>query len=702
MDNIQKHRWAVAAIVVWFHWLVNIACAQSDQIVYDDALENGWSSYGWATTLNYANASPVHSGSDSILVGCTTNYQAVSLHHAAFSTAAYTNLTFWVYVGTNTSIPLYVQATINGDGQPGVLISSLSKNAWQQVTLTWNSLNVANTTIDGFWIQAQINGVDTFYVDDVKLTAVPPPSTIHLSANANQPVRTVDQRHFGVNTATWDSFLNSTATINLLSQAGVKTLRFPGGSTADDYHWQTNSGTTSDGFAHVATNLSAQAFITVNYGSGTAQEAKAWVAYANVTNHYGFKYWEIGNENYGNWEEDTNALPNDPVTYAVHAKDYINGMKGVDPTIKIGVPVVTGEDSYANYPSESATNSVTHQVHHGWTPVLLSTMKNLGVLPDFLIYHRYDQEPGSENDASLLQSSATWTNDAADLRAQVNGYLGAPGTNVELLCTENNSVSYDPGKQSTSLVNGLFLADSFGQIVQTEFNSRLWWDLRNSQITTNNNDPSLYGWRQYGDYGVINSSTNCYPTYYVARLLQQFVRAGDQIIYATGDYPLLSVYAAKRTNGSVTLLVINKSPNSTLNGNINLAGFISATNATNFSYGMPQDNAAQSGVGSQDIARTNFTVTGTNFSVMFPPYSATVLSLPPAPPRFSLMSYPSGGHFQCQLTGQSGASYTIQESSDLATWLSLGTNYLTNGNAALVDLQSNNQGQRFYRAVWLP
>ena len=682
--------------------LAGTASAQTDQIVYDDALENGWQSYGWASNLSYTATSPVHSGTYSIMVGCTTNYQAVFLHHDAFNTLAYTNLTFWLYRGTNTTIPLNVQATVNGNAQTGVLLTAFQTNAWQQITLTWNSLNVANTAIDGFWIQSQINGPDLFYVDDIKLTANPPPSTIHLNVNATQPVRTVDQRHFGLNTATWDSLLNTTGTINLLGQAGIKALRFPGGSTADAYHWQTSGGSTSDDFAHVATNLGAQAFITVNYGSGTAQEATAWVAYANVTNHYGFEYWEVGNENYGNWETDTNPLPNDPVTYAQHAKDYINGMKAVDPTIKIGVPVVTGEDSYANYPSESATNSLTHQVHHGWTSVLLSTMKNLGVLPDYLIYHRYDQEPGSENDASLLQSSATWTNDAADLRGQVNDYLGSAGTNIELLCTENNSVSYDPGKQSTSLVNGLFLADSFGQILQTEFNSRLWWDLRNGQDGSQNNSPALYGWREYGDYGIIYNSTNCYPNYFATKLLQQFVRAGDQIIHATSDYSLLSVYAARRTNGSVTLLVINKSSVNALNGNINLTGFVSATNATNFSYGMPQDNAAQSGVGSQDIARTNFTVTATNFSLTFPPYSATVLVLPPSPPRFTLISFPSGGHFQGQLSGQSGAGYAIQESSDLATWLSLGTNYLTNGSAALVDITSSNQGERFYRAVWLP
>ena len=37
------------------------ASAQSDQTVYDNALENGWQSYGWAT-LDYGNTNPVHGG----------------------------------------------------------------------------------------------------------------------------------------------------------------------------------------------------------------------------------------------------------------------------------------------------------------------------------------------------------------------------------------------------------------------------------------------------------------------------------------------------------------------------------------------------------------------------------------------------------------------------------------------------------------
>ena len=158
-----------------------------------------------------------------------------------------------------------------------------------------------------------------------------------------------------------------------------------------------------------------------------------------------------------------------------------------------------------------------------------------------------------------LLSNGTGSSDAADLRQQLNDYLGAAGPGVELDNTENNSVSSGPGKQTTSLVNGLFLADSICAAMNTEFNAVTWWDLRNGQETGNNNSSSLYGWRQYGDYGVVDSAdppgpADTYPTYYVERLLQHFARGGDHLISAASDYPFLSVCAAQRTAGGLTLL----------------------------------------------------------------------------------------------------------------------------------------------------
>ena len=74
------------------------------------------------------------------------------------------------------------------------------------------------------------------------------------------------------------------------------------------------------------------------------------------------------------------------------------------------------------------------------------------------------------------------------------------------MTTEFNSVDTNPGKQTTSLVNGLFIADSLGELLQTSYEGAIVWDLRNGYDTGNNNSSSLYGWRDGGDYGLLGSS----------------------------------------------------------------------------------------------------------------------------------------------------------------------------------------------------
>jgi alpha-L-arabinofuranosidase len=616
-----------------------IARAQTDQAVYTDALVNGWQNWSWAT-VNLSNTAPVQSGTDSISVSAAP-YQALYLHQTAFDSTPYASLVFWINGGSAGGQLLQVQATLNGASQTVVTLPALVANTWQQVTLPLSSLGVQNQPdLDGFWIQDRSGTTQpAFFVDTISIKANPPPSVVNVTVNAAQPVRIVDARHFAVNTAVWDGDFDTSNTINLLTSMGAQALRFPGGSLSDDYHWATNTtdsntwtwATSFDQFAQVATAIGAQVFVTADYGSGTPAEAAAWVQESNVTNHYGFKYWEIGNEEYGSWETDTNTVAHDPYTYAQRFQQYYTQMKAVDPTIKIGAVAVTGEDSYANNTNHPVVNPRTGQTHNGWTPVMLATLHSLGVTPDFLIYHRYAQAPGAESDSGLLLSNGTWSTDAADLRQQLNDYLGAAAPGVELDCTENNSVNTNPGKQTTSLVNGLFLADSICAAMNTEFNAIVWWDLRNGQETTNNNSSSLYGWRQYGDYGIVDSTdpagpADTYPTFYVDRLLQHFARGGDQLVSAASDYPLVSVCAAERISGGLTLLVVNKSSSTAYNTNITVSGASMGSTGTLYSYGIPQDNAAETGVGSDDIATTPITGLSTNFSYNFPAYSANVIA----------------------------------------------------------------------------
>jgi len=282
----------------------------------------------------------------------------------------------------------------------------------------------------------------------------------------------------------------------------------------------------------------------------------------------------------------------------------------------------------------------------------------------------------------------------------ITDYFGPGGTNIELVCTENNSVSSAPGKQSVSLVNGLYKADSLAQLMQTEFNGLYWWNFRNGGVETNNNSPTLYGWRPYGEYGIVDG-TNYYPAYYTSKLLTNFVQAGDTILTATTDYSLLSTYAVRRQDGALTILAINKDPVNTLTGQVAVVSFSPATSGQMYSYGIPQDTAAQTGVGSTDLAQANFPIPGTNFNYAFPPYSATVLSLPPAPAKLGPLPLTKTNRFVFQLQGQSGVPYIIQHSTNLLAWTSVSTNTLA-GPVNITNTLFANSPAQFWRALWQP
>ena len=104
----------------------------------------------------------------------------------------------------------------------------------------------------------------------------------------------------------------------------------------------------TDEFIKFCRNVGAEPSITVNVeGLGaTAQEAAAWVEYCNgpATSKYGairganghaepynVKFWEVGNEIWGNWVRGHS----DAATYARNLNRYAAAMRAVDPSIKL-------------------------------------------------------------------------------------------------------------------------------------------------------------------------------------------------------------------------------------------------------------------------------------------------------------------------------------------------------------------------------
>ncbi len=250
-------------------------------------------------------------------------------------------------------------------------------------------------------------------------------------------------------------------------------------------------------------------------------------------------------------------------------------------------------------------------------------------MPGFLSDHNYVQTPGSESDSNLLLDTVSnpssnpsdpgnpydWAVRAADYESLIAQYLGPAGKNVQLLATEFNSVNADPGKQTTSLVDGLFVADSLGALLETPYVGADVWDLRDGWRTGGNNSSSLYGWRQGGDYGLLGSAGGSapatgtyvpYPTYFAEQLVSKIIQPGGEVVQASSSDPNLAVYAVLEPSGHLDLLVINKSAAGALTGQFQFSDFTPPILAQVWQYGEAQDTAqSQTTDGSSSLATFN-------------------------------------------------------------------------------------------------
>ena len=526
----------------------------------------------------------------------------------------------------------------------------------------WSSYNQAN---DFSWnarslTQRPYNNVG-LYQDGQLVWGTEPGAAASVTVNVANALGKLSPIAFGVNTAVWDGNLLDAQVPGLLSATGAKVLRYPGGSTSDVYHWQSNTtvpnqsfanpNNTFDAFMGVAQAAGAQTMITVNYGSGTPQEAANWVQYANKggagytgpvptyaggssTGHtYGVKYWEIGNEIYGNstyggnWEYDTNAPG--PQAYGTNVVAYSQAMKAVDPSIQIGV-VLTAP---GNWPDSQTSATSPQPWNNTILPIACSSI-------DFVVVHWYPQGPTGESDSALLgaaengeSTSVSFTPSISSmistLRSELNQYCGAHASEVQIMVTETNSVSFNPGKQTTGLVNALYLDDDYMTWLENGVANVDWWTTHNGAVGGTNDSSSLYGTTQFGDYGLLSngsctSATVCepavntpFPAYYGLQMLSHLGKAGDTMISASSGNSLVGVHVVRQANGHLAILLINKDPTTTFDVTLSLSGCNAIGAATVYRYGQT----------STAITASNQTASGQTVTVSVAPYSTNTVVL---------------------------------------------------------------------------
>jgi len=452
--------------------------------------------------------------------------------------------------------------------------------------------------------------------------------SVNVTVNTSEGLGTIPSTGYGLNQAVWDSSMNSAQTQNLLQQAGVGMLRYPGGSYGDIYNWQDNTapggyvapGTDFDSFMGTAKKIGAQPILIANYGTGTPAEAAAWVQYANVTKGYGDEYWEIGNEIYGDgyygadWESNDRA-DKSPTQYANDVLAYSSAMKAVDPTIKIGAVLTLP----GNWPDGVLASGDTAD----WNHTVLSIA---GSAIDFVIVHWYPSGTGA---ATALSEPSQLPGELQQLRDEIDKYSG--GRDIGVALTELNS-----GVDEDTQPDALFAADSyFTALEQGVFNVD-WWDTHNGPGTIST---APDGATDYDDWGVLSSGTcvgtTCepafntpFPTYFGIQMLSDVGRPGDLMVNAGTDNSLVAAHAVRQANGDLAVMLVNKDPDNAYAVNLHYSGYLpSAATPTVYTYG---DEA-----GSITSAST-----GTSASQTIPPYSIETIVLTPAANQFSALSAP--------------------------------------------------------------
>lgn len=301
---------------------------------------NGEGKFDSATGIWHPDSSKVGPGwlANTRYRGTTKNNYG-SIFHSLIDDGA--DSTFW------WSDPL-------GGSHPWVTMDFVADSAVDSVRIAWGDLRpdsvVVGTIATSNWnayrgVDAHLEPLAQAKVDGKVTTLTFPSKSFRFLAIVPRGVG--DQGVQIAEVTAWSK--GQPVTKNLPSQADQTPVTamgaHPGADRASDW---SGTGVPPWDFAtfwdYIQTIPGAQAQICVNYGTGTPEEAAAWVRYANVQKKLGIRYWQVGNELDGAWEE---GGPVDARQYAAKFLAYAKAMKAVDPSILVLGPVMSTMD-FAN------------------------------------------------------------------------------------------------------------------------------------------------------------------------------------------------------------------------------------------------------------------------------------------------------------------------------------------------------------------
>jgi alpha-L-arabinofuranosidase len=395
---------------------------------------------------------------------------------------------------------------------------------------------------------------------------------------------------FGNNANIWMSQLvTEPVLLDHISTIHPHIIRFPGGSISDIFFWNAqpntppadapdqllNAGGVSspagywygkntanwtlslENYYNMLQQTGNQGMITVNYGyarygkglnpvAAAAHLAADWVRHDNGRT----KYWEVGNENFGDWEagyriklaDNQDGQPEylSGQLYGQHFKVFADSMRKaaieIGKTIHIGAVMVEAESP------PWATNT-----HRNWNTGLLGAVNNS---PDFYVVHSYYTPYNvNSNAADILNSATVETKKITDFVKQV---LQTAGATVKPIALDEWNIFATGSKQQVSHINGLHADLVLGELLENKFGMSSRWDLAN-------------GWNNGDDHGMFNNGDepdgvpkwNPRPAYYHMYFFQKFL--GDRSVTSSSSTADIETYASSFSSGEVGVTLVNKS-----------------------------------------------------------------------------------------------------------------------------------------------
>ncbi|HEY7432756.1 MAG TPA: cellulose binding domain-containing protein [Streptosporangiaceae bacterium] len=555
--------------------------------------------------------------------------------------------------------------------------------------------------------------------------------TDSVTVNSTAALGTISSGAVGLNTAVYDGDMNDTPIPGLLKAAGFDAMRYPGGSYSDIFNWQTNTavdngfvapGTTFANFMSTAQAAGASPIITVNYGSGTPALAGAWASTA-LSSKDNVKYWEVGNEVYGNgtyganWETDSHcdtsaggspvtigSEPSQtydcgPSTYARNFLSFQSAITSADPNAKVCAVLTT-----PGFWPDGVTNS---QYPQPWNQTVLTA---LGSHTQCVTVHYY---PGGSSTASMLTDPQDISGIVSSLHSEISQYAGiSNAASVPVIVTETNS-SIDMDTQP----GALFTADMYMTWLENGAANVDYWNEHNGEGTVT----TVNGATDYGDQGMFSNNTNYggttepatdtpFSPYYAVGMLSKLGSPGDQMVSASSSNALVRVHAVHTAGGGVNVLVDNEDPGNSYTVNLSYSGFTPSGAPTVYTLannGTSITSASQSSASSVTVSPYSLTV------LHVPGSGGTGVTAPSAPgqPTVSGLSSSTSGNnsgtatlswpastpgtnpiasykvFQQGSGGSSTLAGTTSGTSLSLTGLTIGTTYTYNVEA--VDSQGN-------------